>query len=265
MTGQPAMEKRPVLLEDTVVSCSYLPGKIFRSENFLYPDVSAELLDKLLAGGYRHFGYYFFRPFCGRCHQCIPLRVPVEKFVPGASFRRILSRNKDVEVILQRPAPSEEAFSIYKKHKKRFRDQGVEAYRTFLSSFFYSFDFSYQLSMKKEGKLVGIAHLDITDLSLSCIYSYYDTDYESDSPGTFSILKSLEIARAKSIPHVYLGYYVNGCRHMNYKIRFRPNQALVKEGEWRDFTGDSNSSIPPALVKRGFRPKKRFSSQAFDG
>jgi arginine-tRNA-protein transferase len=118
--------------------------------------------------------------------------------------------------------------------------------------------------MKREGSLLGIAHLDITDSSLSAIYCYYNTDYRSDSLGTFAILKSIEIARSRSISHVYLGYYVKECSHMNYKIRFRPNQALVAERNWRDFAGDSIDSVPSSILRQGFRPKKRFRPP-FDG
>ena len=42
-------------------------------------------------------------------------------------------------------------------------------------------------------------------------------------------------AREWKLPHVYLGFYVEGCRSLEYKGRFRPNEALDADGEWRLF------------------------------
>jgi arginine-tRNA-protein transferase len=37
------------------------------------------------------------------------------------------------------------------------------------------------------------------------------------------------------LPHVYLGYHVAGCRSLEYKGRFRPNEVLGEDGEWHPF------------------------------
>jgi CDP-diacylglycerol--glycerol-3-phosphate 3-phosphatidyltransferase len=41
-------------------------------------------------------------------------------------------------------------------------------------------------------------------------------------------------ARAEGLPHVYLGYWVNGSRKMNYKVRFTPQEHLGPRG-WERF------------------------------
>jgi arginine-tRNA-protein transferase len=43
-----------------------------------------------------------------------------------------------------------------------------------------------------------------------------------------------EAARRK-MPHVYLGYFVEGCRSLEYKARFRPNETIFPDGNWRPF------------------------------
>ena len=45
----------------------------------------------------------------------------------------------------------------------------------------------------------------------------------------------IEAAIQRQLPHVYLGYYVTGCRSLEYKDRFRPNEALGPAGEWVAF------------------------------
>jgi arginine-tRNA-protein transferase len=37
------------------------------------------------------------------------------------------------------------------------------------------------------------------------------------------------------IPYYYLGYWVRGCRTMDYKAAFRPCQLLCSDGIWRAF------------------------------
>ena len=44
------------------------------------------------------------------------------------------------------------------------------------------------------------------------------------------ILDHIARARAAGLPHVYLGYWVNGSRKMNYKVRFRPQEHLSSKG-----------------------------------
>jgi leucyl-tRNA---protein transferase len=37
------------------------------------------------------------------------------------------------------------------------------------------------------------------------------------------------------LPHLYLGYHVAGCRSLEYKANFRPNETLGVDGKWRTF------------------------------
>ena len=46
------------------------------------------------------------------------------------------------------------------------------------------------------------------------------------------------------LPHVYLGYWVNGSRKMNYKVRFTPQEHLGPKG-WERFEGNSLSMSGP--------------------
>ena len=37
--------------------------------------------------------------------------------------------------------------------------------------------------------------------------------------------------------HLYLGYFVEGCRSLEYKARFKPNLVLHADGRCMIFTG----------------------------
>ena len=84
-------------------------------------------------------------------------------------------------------------------------------------------------------KLVGVGYVDAVPKGLSAIYFFYDPDERGRSLGTFNVLSAIGNARESKIPHVYLGYYVEGCPSMSYKPRFAPNQLRGDDGVWRDF------------------------------
>ena len=69
------------------------------------------------------------------------------------------------------------------------------------------------------------------------VYSFFDPSLAFRSLGTYMILDHVNSARAKSLPYVYLGYWVRGSRKMDYKARFQPLEALGPSG-WR--------RLPPA-------------------
>jgi arginyl-tRNA--protein-N-Asp/Glu arginylyltransferase len=44
------------------------------------------------------------------------------------------------------------------------------------------------------------------------------------------ILDHIERAKALGLPHVYLGYWVEGSQKMEYKTRFQPQEHLMAQG-----------------------------------
>jgi arginine-tRNA-protein transferase len=81
-------------------------------------------------------------------------------------------------------------------------------------------------------RLMAVGYVDVLSEGLSAIYFFWDPGERHRSLGTFNILSLIASARHRGLPHVYLGYYVEGCRSLEYKARFRPNEMLIA-GEWR--------------------------------
>jgi arginine-tRNA-protein transferase len=50
----------------------------------------------------------------------------------------------------------------------------------------------------------------------------------------YSVLAEIELCRRTARDWLYLGLYVEDCRHLSYKARYRPHERLV-DGEWRAF------------------------------
>jgi arginine-tRNA-protein transferase len=64
------------------------------------------------------------------------------------------------------------------------------------------------------------------------VYSFFESDEAQRSIGTFMILDHIARARQLGLPYVYLGYWVQGSRKMDYKSRFLPQERLTPDG-WR--------------------------------
>jgi arginine-tRNA-protein transferase len=81
-----------------------------------------------------------------------------------------------------------------------------------------------------QGDLVAVSLTDVLADGLSMVYSFYDPDLASRSLGTFLILDHIAQTKALGLPHLYLGYWVDGSRKMAYKARFTPQERLMPSG-----------------------------------
>ena len=93
----------------------------------------------------------------------------------------------------------------------------------FLANPFPTEEWSYWIG----GRLAGVGYVDVLDEGLSAIYFFHDPRDARRSLGTVNILHLIEAARQRGLPHVYLGYYVDGCRSLEYKARFKPNEVFT--------------------------------------
>jgi arginine-tRNA-protein transferase len=80
------------------------------------------------------------------------------------------------------------------------------------------------------GPLAAVCLTDVLADGLSMVYSYYDIAQSERSLGTWMILEHIERARRLGLPHVYLGYWVEGSRKMAYKARYLPQERLGLNG-----------------------------------
>ena len=240
-------------LPDAETPCPYIKGRMFTAENFLIPAPRADQLDYLLAFGFRHFGAYFFRPVCGSCKRCIPLRVRMSGYSPSRSSKRIVSKNKHFRITLGMPTPSKDTYAIYRKHQVRFERKGSDSYERYVESFFSATFGNTQISVFDDTKIVSVLHLDITGTVVSAVYCYFDTEYVRESLGTYTILRGLELSRNLGIHWFYLGYMVEENSHMSYKIRYRPNEILTAGG-WM-----------PYLEASGEKHNQKYFSEGFPG
>jgi arginine-tRNA-protein transferase len=81
-----------------------------------------------------------------------------------------------------------------------------------------------------QGDLIAVSLMDILGDGLSMVYSFFDPELAARSLGTFMILDHIAQARTLGLPYLYLGYWVEGSRKMDYKARYKPQERLMPAG-----------------------------------
>jgi arginine-tRNA-protein transferase len=213
--------------------CPYLSNRRSRSEAYYFDTIKGAQYEWLMARGYRRSGRVVYRPRCRGCDECKQIRIPVERFEPSKSMRRIRRRNADVVVACASPEPTDEKYDLFTSYLNHQHDEAMPRGRDAFLDFLYlspleSVEFVYRLG----NRIVGVSLADCCPGGLSSVYCYFDPGFAERSLGTFSVLWEVEHCREQGLAFYYMGYYVADCPAMAYKIRFRPSEVLVDADRW---------------------------------
>jgi leucyl-tRNA---protein transferase len=227
--------------------CPYLPGRKERKVfTHLVGENAAELNDMLTQGGFRRSQNIAYRPACERCRACVSVRIPVALFKPTRSQKRVIKSNGDITASMYAAEPTTEQYSIFRAYldARHFgggmSDMSVLDYAMMVEdSHVDTRIIEYRkprqeggVVARRNGDLVSVALTDVLTDGLSMVYSFFEPEEDARSLGTFMILEHIERAKRLQLPYVYLGYWVNGSRKMDYKARFTPIEMLTEQG-WR--------------------------------
>jgi len=182
-----------------------------------------------LSWGFRRSGDLVYRPHCEGCRACVAVRIPVMEFRPDRSQRRCAARNTEVEARVVPAERTDEHLDLYRRYlAARHRDGGMDDHGAveFEQFLVGSWSEGRFLELREHGKLIAVAVTDITPDAFSAVYTFFDPDLEKRSLGTLAILRQLEWARRESRRHLYLGYWIQGHRKMDYKRRFHPLESF---------------------------------------
>lgn len=216
--------------------CSYIKG---RKAKTLFVDphaiITSSAYSHLSDLGFRRSGRHIYRPHCDNCNACVSMRLPVDKFIANRGQRRIINKNSDLEVIQCPAAFTDEYYDLYQRYiNERHQDGDMyppsdEQFNSFLVEgeqpcAFFEF-------RNGEGELVAIAVCDFLDRGLSATYTFFAPEHHRRSLGSYAILWQIEEAKRRQLPYLYLGYWVEACRKMKYKVAYRPMELLI-DGQW---------------------------------
>ena len=221
--------------------CEYLPDQTARLEY--------EHVERMTAAEYSE---WLLARLAAVRPPPVPARVPVVPPVPVAARagRRVpaaahaaarveANANAHGAVRLQVGVPFPttekrrlyERFHRYQQVAKGWPAPDADAMDAFADNPFPTEEWCYVV----DERLVAVGYVDALPDGLSAIYFFYDPDERHRSLGTFNVLSIVDAARQRGLPWVYLGYYVEGCRSVEYKGRFRPNEVLRPDGTWGPF------------------------------
>ncbi|HET8898521.1 MAG TPA: arginyltransferase [Rhodanobacteraceae bacterium] len=230
MRSQPTMR----LFQTLPHACGYFDDRT--AQNVVLDPASRNLRSdyaRALPLGFRRAGGHVYRPHCEGCRACVACRIAVADFVPDRSQRRCFARNRDIEMIECRPGRSPEHLALYAAYlRQRHPDGGMDPASSddFDSFLVAPWSPTVFLELRAGGRLLAVAVTDVCPSGLSAVYTFFDPAERARSLGTYAILRQIELARARDLPYLYLGYWIAGHPKMDYKSRFQPLQVLDAVG-----------------------------------
>ena len=226
-----------------VAPCPYLPGMTERKvfANLPFSD-GAHVNDELTHAGFRRSQNIAYRPACESCDACVSVRLPVPDFKFSRSQRKVISRNADLTRDLVEAEATTEQFDLLKRYLATRHPGGGMTDMTWADYVAMVEDtavrthlIEYRLPSTDEGPgdLVAVTLADLLSDGLSMVYSFFDPEMVKRSLGVFAILDHVRQAAVVRLPFVYLGYWVQGSKKMDYKAGFRPMEVLRPLGWMR--------------------------------
>src|SRR3546814_4292526 len=108
--------------------------------------------------------------------------------------------------------------------------------------FFFKQKTAYEVRISDWSSYVCSSHL---------VYTFFDPEAQARGLGTLAVLEQIRLARLSNLDYVYLGYWVESSRKMDYKRRFHPLEAL-QGTQWRalDVGKTRQIDIPETIASR---------------
>ena len=241
--------RRPHFFYTTApLPCPYLPGRTERKVVTELAGIGAETLhDRLSRGGFRRSHNIAYAPVCPSCNACVPIRIRARDFTPNRTQKRIARLNADLLVQEMPPCATAEQFHLFQRYQNLRHGDGDMATMSFYDYRAMVEDTPIETSIIEfrhiTGELVGACLTDRLGDGLSAVYSFFSTEMDDRSLGTYAILWLTARAVELDLPHVYLGYWVEESRKMAYKAKFRPSE-ILRGGQWVPLT----ERAPPAVA-----------------
>ncbi len=201
------------------------------NQAFSCESVPSEMMDRLWAAGWRHFGESFFRYNVSMdeegVKQITPLRLNLEHFHPSKSQRRVLSRNRDLRHEFVPASLSHEACAMFHRHKGRFKENVPDELETFLSARPGTVPCECLECRVYDGsELVALSYLDLGEQATSSVYGMFEPAHSRRSLGIYTMLLEIEFSRRRGCAFYYPGYATREPSAYDYKKQFHGLEVL---------------------------------------
>jgi arginyl-tRNA--protein-N-Asp/Glu arginylyltransferase len=215
--------------------CPYLPD---RTERRVVTELvgrdANEFHDQLSMAGFRRSHGICYVPACPGCNACVAVRVVVDDFKPGKSFKRILKKNTDLTAEIVEPIATNEQFAMFSDYQRSRHGGGDMSRMDFLDYQALIEDTPVDTNViefrRPSGTLAAACLVDRLGDGLSAVYSFFDPDEAERSLGSYMVLWLIDESYGQELPYVYLGFWIDGCSNMAYKSRFKPLERITPDG-----------------------------------
>ena len=233
--------------------CPYIPGQRERKVfTHIVGKRAREVNEVLTQGGFRRSQTIAYRPACEGCRACVSVRVLAGEFRPSDNMRRVLRLNVGIAGSPTTNQPTAEQYALFRRYLDARHGEGGMVDMTVLDYAMMVEDSHVETRVieyrrrtpdsditRRGGELIAVALTDILGDGLSMVYSFFEPAEKNRSLGTFIILDHIARAKRMGLPYVYLGYWIEGSKKMDYKGRYLPQQRLAPSGWLRvDASGE---------------------------
>lgn len=221
--------------------CPYLDGKMERKVVTLLSGEEPDQLHSVLStAGFRRSQDLAYRPACDNCNACVPVRIPVTRYRPNRTQRKVWRRNTDLTARIVPAVAVREHYILFRQYlSSRHADGGMADMRfgdyramiedTPVDSFLVEF-------RDQSNALLAVCLSDRMSDGYSLVYSFFLPSEAARSLGVYVVQWHVAHALQEGLPNVYLGYWIEDSRKMAYKASFRPLEQLTTEG-WSELGG----------------------------
>ena len=169
----------------------------------------------------------------------------------------VLALNADIVGELRTAAPTSEQYSVFRAYLDARHRNGGMADMSVLDYAMMVEDSHVETRIVeyrrrkadggnngRGGDLLAVALTDVLCDGLSMVYSFFEPGEDRRCLGTFMILDHIARARRMGLPYVYLGYWIEGSRKMDYKA------ASCRRSGWRRAAGCASTATAKAASRR---------------
>jgi arginine-tRNA-protein transferase len=214
--------------------CPYLPGRVARNLTLHAERLPPGVYHAFMDLNFRRMGAFVYRPQCEGCAECRMLRVDVAAFKPSRGQRRSRARNRDLAIEVSAPSLDAERQRLYARYLAARHDGQMDGSAGELRDFLYTSGVTtLEVSYRLLGRLVAVGIVDAEPRCWSAVYCYFEPELKERSLGVLNVLTLVDECRRRNLPHLYLGYFVEGSARMAYKAGYQPCEVRHGDGEWR--------------------------------
>ncbi len=227
--------EQPIYMLTKATACPYLKGRV---EKRIATDITYnnKVYNELALNGFRRVENWMYRPVCDNCSACKSYRVDIKNFELTKSLKRINKNLGAITFKIIKNTATTEHFDLFQKYQIERHSGGSMSdmdENEFISMIETSPIKTKLMEFRDTSKnLMGVILLDVDDVNLSAVYSFFDPKLSKLGIGNYMISQCLIFGKKNKYKHLYLGYYIGELSSMSYKSRFKPGQ-ILDGGEWQ--------------------------------